>query len=423
MTRDRRLLCAAAFVRAAATKYAAVVLGLFLATTRIDASVTSAGLLGVALATLVVTWAGARLPPRTTVFTTAILGAVGALVLAGSGTWIPGDMGLVAGAACFVGMINAMGRDRSPSLAVETALLPSTTTDAGRTQAFAWHSVMQDGGHALGGLLAAAVPWLFAAAAGAAVATDGDAAVRAALATHDAAPLRMGLAFYGALLLAAAVPYLLLSRELAAPPPRPRVPLSPEGRRILVRVCALFGLDGLGGGFLATSLMTYFFHERFHVSGETIGLLTAAGSALNAVSHFGAAWLARRIGLVRTMVFTHIPSSVLLATVPFAPSFGVAAALYLVREGLVEMDVPTRQSYVMAVLRPEERTFASGATLLVRLFAYIVGPLVAAPFLATGDPADLAVPLWIGAGTKILYDVLLWRSFRARPPPEERERT
>jgi MFS family permease len=263
---------------------------------------------------------------------------------------------------------------------------------------------MQDSGHAAGALLAAAAPPLLAAAL-----PEGAAE----------APLRASLAAYAPLVLVAAVPYLFLSRGLAAPPPRPRARLSPEGRRILTRVCALFGLDGLGGGFLATSLMTWFLHERFGAGATEIGVLAAAGSALNALSHLGAAWLAERIGLVRTMVFTHIPSSVLLATVPFAPSFAVAAVLFLLREGLVEMDVPTRQSYVMAVLRPEERTFAAGATLLVRLFAYVVGPLVAAPFLASGDPDALAVPLWIGAGTKILYDVLLWRSFRRLAPPEE----
>jgi predicted MFS family arabinose efflux permease len=116
------------------------------------------------------------------------------------------------------------------------------------------------------------------------------------------------------------------------------------------------------------------------------------------------------------MVFTHIPSSLLLLTVPFMPSFPVAAAMFLVREALVEMDVPTRQSYVMAVVRPEERTFASGVTHLVRLAGWAVAPAIAG-LLMTGT--SLAAPLVVGAALKITYDILLWRAFRNLHPPEE----
>ena len=110
------------------------------------------------------------------------------------------------------------------------------------------------------------------------------------------------------------------------------------------RQSGLFALDSLAGGFLTTALLSFFFHERFGVGVDAIGLLFFAARIANAGSHLAAAWLARRIGLVNTMVFTHIPSSLLLATVPFIPTFQIAAALFLLREGLVEMDVPTRQS-------------------------------------------------------------------------------
>jgi MFS family permease len=119
---------------------------------------------------------------------------------------------------------------------------------------------------------------------------------------------------------------------------------------------------------------------------------------------------------VNTMVFTHIPSSLCLVTVAFAPSFAVAAALFLVREGLVEMDVPTRQSYVLAVVRPEERTLATGVTNLVRLGAWAVAPAFAGMLMGEGR---LYLPLVVGAGMKIAYDLLLWRAFRAVRPPEE----
>lgn len=183
-----------------------------------------------------------------------------------------------------------------------------------------------------------------------------------------------------------------------------------------MRICALFGVDSFAGGFLSSALLAWFFFERFGVGVAEVAGLFAAARVANALSHLGAGWLAGRIGLVNTMVFTHLPSSLLLATVPFAPSFGVAALLFLLREGLVEMDVPTRQSYVMGVLRPEERTFASGATLLVRTAGWSLGPPVAG--WATAE-LGLAAPLAVAAALKIGYDLALWRSFRALRPPEE----
>jgi predicted MFS family arabinose efflux permease len=148
-----------------------------------------------------------------------------------------------------------------------------------------------------------------------------------------------------------------------------------------------------------------------------VGVLFFAARAANAGSHLAAAALARRIGLVRTMVFTHIPSSLLLVTVALAPNLPVAALLFLLREGLVEMDVPTRQSYVMAMVQPDERTVASGVTSLVRMAAWAVAPAFAGLFVQQGG---LVVPLFVGAGMKVTYDLLLYVGFRNTRPPEER---
>ena len=175
-------------------------------------------------------------------------------------------------------------------------------------------------------------------------------------------------------------------------------------------------LDSLGGGFLTAALVSFFFFKRFGVDEAVLGPLFFVARLLNALSHLGAAWLARRIGLVNTMVFTHIPSSVLLATVAIAPSFTVAAILFLLREGLVEMDVPTRQSYVMAVVRPEERTVAGGVTQLVRTAAWSVAPPFAGLMM---QGLSLASPLVIASALKISYDVLLYAAFRKLKPPEE----
>lgn len=168
----------------------------------------------------------------------------------------------------------------------------------------------------------------------------------------------------------------------------------------------LFGyqvaIDSFAGGFLGTALLSYFFFVRFGVGEATIAVL----------------FFAARIGLVNTMVFTHIPASIALIAVALVPKFWMAAILFMLRELLVEMDAPTRQSYVMAVVRPEERTFASGVTSLVRLGGWAVGPFAAGALM---QGVALATPLIVGGALKIGYDVLLYFSFRGIKPPEERQ--
>jgi MFS family permease len=392
---DRRILFATAFVRAVGVGMIGVLLGLHLATVGLDPAmlgvVVAAGLAGGALASLLVTLGGDRLGRRRTLLVLALASAFGGVALA-----FFSDPRLLAVTA-FVGMANGMGRDRGAALVVEQAILPATVSDAERTQAFAWYNVLQDTGHAVGSL-AAGLPVVFAAA--------GIGPVGAS---------RLAVLVTAGLALATAALYLRLSPtvELGAPA---RLAVSPATRGILTKISALFALDALGGGFLTTALLSYFFASRFGASAATIGGLFFLARVANALSHFAAAWLARRIGLVNTMVFTHIPSSLLLVTVAIAPNFPVAAILFVLREGLVEMDVPTRQSYVLAVVRPEERTVASGVTSLVRLAAWAVAPTFAGAFMQEGS---FAAPLVVGAAMKITYDLLLWRAFRGVRPPEE----
>jgi len=178
-------------------------------------------------------------------------------------------------------------------------------------------------------------------------------------------------------------------------------------------------LDAGGGGFLADALLAYWFFERFGLNEQSLGMLFFAVRVLNAVSHLGAAWLAERIGLVKTMVFTHLPSSLFLLIVPFAPTFPIAAALLLARESLVEMDVPTRQSYVAAMVQPQERVYASGITSLTRTSAWAVTSSVAGALM---QHVAFSAPLVLGGGMKVIYDLLLYRNFRHLRPPEEKRR-
>lgn len=395
---DRRLLYASSFLRALATGMVGVLLGLYLAGLGFSPAqlgwAVGAGLGGAALATLLATFLADRLGRRRFLLALVVLGVAGSAVAAwASSPWL-------VTCAAFVGMLNGMGRDRGAALALEQAVLPATAAPEARTDAFARYHLLQDAGHALGGLLAG-VPTLLREAQGVA----------------EVPALRLGLATYTLLLLACAPLYLALSSAVEhAQTGTGSVRVSPESRRVLWRISSLFALDGLGGGFFTTALLTFFFHERFGVGPGTVGVLFFGARVANALSHLGAAWLARRIGLVNTMVFTHLPSSLLLVTVAYAPTFPVAALLFLLREGLVEMDVPTRQSYVMAVVRPEERTFASGVTSLVRVGAWAVAPGLAGMLM---QGASFATPLVVGATLKVLYDVLLYVSFSQLRPPEE----
>jgi len=187
-------------------------------------------------------------------------------------------------------------------------------------------------------------------------------------------------------------------------------------RAVVRRIAGLFAIDSIGGGFLSSALVAYWFFERYGTTEVQLAYLFFAARILNVVSHLAAAWIARRIGLVNTMVLTHLPSSVFMMLAPAAPTAAVAAAFFLAREALVEMDVPTRQSYVLAVVPPSARTYASGMTNVTRNAGWAVGPLIGGSVM---QHLSLAAPLFIGGTLKILYDLALYRSFRHLKAPEE----
>ncbi len=407
---DRRLLYTASFLRALGTGTIGILLGIYLPALGIGIEtsgfIITLGLAGAAGSAVVATFAGDRLGRRR-----CLMGIAGVMAVGGVLAAFTTDVRLLAIAA-FVGGLNGMGRDRGGGLVLEQAMLPGTIGAHDRTRAFAWYNVLQDIGHALGGLVVGLMSVLQQ--------RMGMETTSAARVVWMVYPLALGL---GAMLYLRLSPAVESERWQAANgrnepvAPLPRAALTPRTRRVLWRISLLFAMDSVAGGFLTTALLTYFFFERFGTSALAIGSLFAAARILNAFSHLGAAWLARRIGLVNTMVFTHLPSSFLLVTVAYAPNFTVAAVLFLIREALVEMDVPTRQSYVMALVRPEERTLVSGITNIVRMVGWTVGPVLTGILMSH---VGLGTPLAIGAGLKILYDLSLWRAFRHLRPPEER---
>jgi len=403
---DQARLCLAAFLRSLGVGMTGVLLGIYLGSIgwrigRVGLLVT-VGLAGGAAGTLAISLFAERFGRRRTLVALGLLTTLGAAALAA--TRRPALLLVCA----FVGMLNGLGRDRGPAYALEQALLPETTAPERRTYVLAWYGLILDAGLALGSLLAA-LPvvlrerWSW----------ESHAAYQAAWLLAAALPLA-SVALYLTLSSQVEVAHYPMESGVAPRPLTPRI--TQESKHRIAKLAALTGMDSLGGGFLTSALVSYWFFQRFGVGEEWLGPLFFGVRLANAASHLVAAWLARRIGLMNTMVFTHIPSSLFLIAVPFAPSLGLAAVLFLAREALVEMDVPTRQSFILAVVRPEERAFASGMTTLTRNVAYAAAP-VGAGYAMSG--LALASPLFLGAGTKIAYDLLLYSSFRHLKPPEE----
>jgi MFS family permease len=398
MPRDRRIVFAAGFLRAVANGLIGVVAGIYLAELGFEpgtwGAILGAGVAGTAVGAAGVMFWGDRIGRGRWLVLLGVIAAAGGALFAFAAD------ALLLGAAAFLGMLNSLGKDRAAALALEQAILPSTGDHADRTRAFAWYNVIQDVGHGLGAALAVFPTFL-----------------RDAAGLDHLHSLRAAVIVYALLYAATAILYLGLSKQAEAPTAALDVRVTPESRSILAKMSFLFALDSFAGGFQGSALFAFFFHEQFGASEAMIGALFVGARVMNAFSHLGAAWLAARIGLVNTMVFTHTPSSILTFTIPFTGNFEVAAVLFLLREGLSEMDVPTRQSYLMAVVRPEERTFAGGVTNLARMVARAVAPLFAGAAMQT---VALGAPIMAAAGLKILYDGLLYFGFRKIKAPEER---
>lgn len=400
-SRDNLLLFAAAFLRSLSVGMTGVLLALHLNAIGWDVKqaglLVTCGLAGLAAATLLTSLYADRIGRRRILIALAVLAAGGSFALLIAA---PGQPHQALYAAAFFGLINGLGRDRGPAYALEQALLAETTRADQRTWGIAWYSLVLDAGLALGSLAAAAPFWL-----------------QRAYVISDLAAFRAAWLTCAALSLITLLLYLLLSpRVEVAATHRANAAPGPESRRRVYRLALLTGMDSLGGGFLSAALLSYWFFARFGSSEATLGLLFFGARVLNAGSHFAAAWLARRIGLVNTMVFTHLPSSLFLLAVPFAPSLTWAVVLFLLREGLVEMDVPTRQSYILAVVPPEQRAFASGVTTFTRNLAYAVAPALAGAAMSFVSASS---PLFLGGGVKVGYDLLLYSAFRRIKPPEE----
>jgi MFS family permease len=298
----------------------------------------------------------------------------------------------------FIGTLNPSAGDVSLFLPLEQALLAEATGDRDRTRLFAAYSLVGSLIAALGSF-AAGLPEIAADALGSGLVKP----VQAMFALYAL----LGLATY------------FLYRRLPPPPARHAAPAEPLGasRRIVLVLAALFSLDAFGGGFIVQSLLALWLFDHYGLSLAAAGSFFFWSNVLTALSFLAAPRIAQRIGLVHTMVWTHLPSNLLLILVPFAPSLWLALLLLLLRSALSSMDVPTRTSYVMAVVTPPERAAAASVTAVPRSLAAAAAPLVSG-YLLAASPFGWSL---VAAGVlKAIYDLLLLAMFRRHRPPEER---
>ncbi len=331
-----------------------------------------------------------------------LLGA-GLMVLAGGAFATTASFPLLVLAAT-VGVVSPSGNEVGPFLPIEQAALVQALPPWRRTAAFAWYQ--------LAGSLATAA----GALAGGALAeglqrrgVDALASYRAVFVAYAGAGVALTLLFIR-----------LSSRIEAAAAERPSPPGTlglHRSRGIVARLSALFSVDAFAGGLVVQSFVAWWFHERFGLGPAALGAIISGANVLAGVSALSAAAIARRFGLLETMVFTHLPSNVLLALVPFMPTLPLALGVLLLRFSISQMDVPTRQSYTMAVVDPDERSAAAGVTGIARTIGAALAPLAAGPLYASAALAS--VPFIAAGGLKIAYDLALWRSFRRLRPPEE----
>ncbi len=398
LSTDGKKLLVTRILRTFAYGYLTVVIAIYLARLGLDTIqvglVLSAAIFGSALMTVLWALAADRYGRRRTVATMAVLMIAGGLLFA-LGSSFPV---LLLGA--FTGTISATSSEVGAFLTVEQAILPQTAPPERRTWLFSIYAFVANIAQAVGSLFAGVV------------------AAFAALGLAGADAYRPLFVLYAVIGLLNLVIFLSLSDKVEAA----RV----EGQRrffgvhrsagTVAKLGALFGVDAFAGGLVVQSLVAYWFFIRWGFDPGQLAVLFFFVNVLSGVSLLAAGWLASRIGLINTMVFTHLPSSALLVLVPVMPTGALAAAMFLARMSISQMDVPTRQSYTMAVVDPDERTATAGLTNVARSTASAFAPAVTGWAFSV---AALGLPFFIAGGLKVVYDLLIFLSFRGLRPPEE----
>ena len=401
MTRDGKLLLATRGVRSFGYGFLSIILAIYLHligfSNILIGAVLSATLLGSAAFTIFASAYADRIGRRRMLLLLALLMAISGIVFAVT------ENRIALFVAAIIGTLSPTGAEIGSFLPMEQAILPQTVTEEKRNSAFAAYNTV--------GTLASAAGTLFSGLA---------AVLQNYFGFGDLDSYHALFLVYSALALTAAALYMVVSskaelqREYSE---RPRKRLSPESRTIIAKLSALFGVDAFAGGFVLQTLISFWFFTRYGVSEGTLSVIFFIAGILSTISFYVAVRLARRIGLIRTMVFTHIPSNILLMLVPVANTFVLSLTFYLARQSISQMDVPTRQSYTMAVVSPEERIPAAGITSISRNLAQATSPSLSGYAM---QAISMSSPFFIAGSLKIVYDVGVYFNFRKIKPPEEK---
>ncbi len=403
LTADGRLLFLTRFIRLFAYGSLSVVLvfyltGLGLSESQVGMLLTLT-LLGDTAVSLGLTTQADRIGRRKMLMAGALLMVGAGLVFASTRSF------LLLSIAGIIGVISPSGNEVGPFLSIEQSALSEVIPGQKRTEVFAWYTLTGAVATAAGSLTAGVLTQAL---------------------QKSATPLgseRVVVILYALLGLLLAILFYHLSPGAEV---RSDVEASPRvgsmlgigsARTVVLKLSGLFALDAFGGGFVVQSFAAYWFYLRFRVNPATLGGIFFGANVLAGISALLASRLAARIGLVRTMVFTHLPSNILLLLVPLMPNLPLAILVLMLRFSISQMDVPTRQSYIMAIVRPEERSAAAGVTGVARTTGAAIAPLFAGMLFA--HPMLINLPFLIAGTLKIGYDVLLYRAFVRVPPPEE----
>jgi len=408
LTRDGYLLFLTRFIRLFAYGSLSVVLVFYLIGLGLNASQTglllTLTLVGDTVISLYLTTRADRMGRRRMLIVGAILMAAAGLAFACTSNLV---LLIIAGT---IGVISPSGNEVGPFLSIEQAALSHVITNRSRTEVFAWYT--------LAGSVATAMGSLFAGA------------LTRALKRTTMTPVgmyRVVLVLYAVVgvLLAGLFVRLSAAAEVRSSQEASSLPTTIKtffgvGRshRVVIKLSSLFALDSFAGGFVVQSLAAYWFYLRFGVNPATLGVIFFWANIFAGISALFAARLAARWGLINTMVVTHLPSNILLILVPLMPTLWLAVLVLLVRFSISQMDVPTRQSYIMAVVSREERSAAAGITSVARTTGAAISPLFVGLMFAR--PSWINVPFFIAGTLKILYDLLLYKEFVGIHVPEER---
>ena len=416
LARDGRLLLAAKMVRTFAYGFLSVILAIYLKLIGFDevliGLILTTTLLNSVVFTLVASFYADKIGRRKFLLLYAALMSVSGSIFAVSENYIA----LII--AAFIGTINITGAETGAFLTIEQAILPQTLKKLRkRNTVFAIYNMAGT----------------FAMAAG--VLLSGLPAVlqqelqHFGIVLNQIGSIKLLFVLYGVLGIVLIGIYLLLSQKIEIqdnqekqndePPQLTKMSsLTPESRNIVMRLSGLFAVDSFAGGFVIQSIVSFWFFTRFGADLATLSYIFSISGVLTAFSYMAAAKIADKIGLIKTMVFTHIPANVLIIAVAFAPTLPIAIVLYLLRMTLSQMDVPTRQSYIVAVVREDERTIAAGVTNISRNVTQAISPSLTGVLIQS---ISLSAPFVIGGALKVAYDVALFLNFRNIKPPEEKE--